>query len=147
MLLFSHIFHGKDCVMAESHKAGSLSHTFMKAMHWGHMLMLAGMVVSVMASPAIALTVPNIVAATADAAWQMTSGLAELPSLFEQASLGDLTNFDLSYDWGAAAHGAHTGGAEALSGAAHNHAAHTASVAIPSAPQGLSPAQLQLLGQ
>lgn len=112
--------------MAEHAAQGGLSKMF--NMHNFHYLMLAGMAVAASVAATVStglpITIPNVISATVESAWHMVSGLGQIP---EFVSNFTATNWDLTYQWGAAAsaHGAHAGGAGAMASmAGMDHSAH-----------------------
>ncbi|MEZ5813197.1 MAG: hypothetical protein R3E13_00480 [Alphaproteobacteria bacterium] len=95
-------------------------------LHSLHTFMMAGMTVSALALSAAATGLPisptDIAAAFVDAGWQMIAGLEHLPTLFENLTF---TDWDLSYEWGAAAHHHVADAVNAGAEAALDHAGHT----------------------
>lgn len=115
--------------MAEAAKSGGLSKIF--NLHNLHYAMLAGMAVAACAaftaSTGLPITVPNVVAATADAAFSMIGGLAQLPQFISNLTF---TDWGLTYQFGAA-HAAH-GTATTLATAAGEHALHETAAGVAS---------------
>lgn len=92
-------------------------------LHSLHTLMMTGMTVSALAISVAATGVPfsplDIGVAFVDAGWQMIAGLEHLPAFFENLTL---TDWDLTYEWGTAAH--HHVADDVVSAGA-DHTAHT----------------------
>ena len=113
--------------MAEDHGGHEgLSKIFnMHTLHWA---MIGGMALGAIALTgglAGAATLPDLGVAVLDSGWQMLSGLEHTVSVGGDVISNTLSgDFGLNYEWGSAAHGgaeaaahtAHTAGAESLAG-------------------------------
>ncbi len=110
-------------------------------MHNLHYMMWAGMTVTAMAASGGASTLTDVIPAALDSGWQMLTGLGDIGTV-GGAIIENTINgyFDLTYEWGSAAHDM---GAHAMTGA--EHAAHMAVAGAGTAPE-LTDSARSLLG-
>jgi hypothetical protein len=100
-------------------------------MHNLHYVMWAGMAVMAMAASGGASTLTDIIPAALDSGWQMLSGLGDIGTVGGDIINNTMAgNFDLTYEWGSAAHDM---GGMSMMGA--EHAGHMAGEAASPAPE------------